>query len=107
VLCQPIISENWAGRTLQFYRSISPVLSLNNDPLIIRKSLIVLAKALSLEIVAEGIETEEQRRILEECGCSRFQGYLFGRPVPEEEFVARLALRAESDGEDGGKEEGV
>lgn len=63
-------------------------------------TIIVLAKALSLEIVAEGIETEEQRRILEECGCSRFQGYLFGRPVPEEEFLARLALRADVDGED-------
>lgn len=63
-------------------------------------TIIVLAKALSLEIVAEGVETEEQKRILEECGCTRFQGYLFGRPVPEEEFLARLSRSADVDVED-------
>jgi FOG: EAL domain len=54
-------------------------------------TIVVLARALSLEVVAEGVETAEQKKILEEMGCERFQGYLFGRPVPEEEFVVRLA----------------
>lgn len=54
-------------------------------------TIVVLARALSLGVVAEGVETAEQKKILEEVGCERFQGYLFGRPVPEEEFVVRLA----------------
>lgn len=54
-------------------------------------TIIVLAKALSLDVVAEGVETVEQKKILEEIGCRRFQGYRSGRPVPEEAFVSRLS----------------
>ncbi|MCU4677302.1 EAL domain-containing protein, partial [Catenovulum sp. 2E275] len=44
------------------------------------KSAIDLAKNLDLLPVAEGIETEEQFQMLIQLGCTRFQGYLFGKP---------------------------
>jgi diguanylate cyclase len=41
-----------------------------------------MCHALGLSVVAEGIETEAQRRILENQGCEAMQGYLLGRPMP-------------------------
>jgi len=55
----------------------------------IAKSIINLAKDLELQVIAEGIETEEQRNLLLELGCEIGQGYLFSKPVPPEELFAR------------------
>lgn len=52
----------------------------------IAQTVISLGSALHLDVLAEGVETEDQRKQLEEFGCHSFQGYLFGRPVPLEEF---------------------
>jgi diguanylate cyclase (GGDEF)-like protein len=48
------------------------------------RTVIALARDLSLELVAEGVETAEQREMLSDMGCAVYQGYLFGRPVPLE-----------------------
>jgi EAL domain-containing protein (putative c-di-GMP-specific phosphodiesterase class I) len=45
-------------------------------------SIIELARSLHLEVVAEGVETEEQHAVLGRPVCSHAQGYLFGRPQP-------------------------
>jgi EAL domain-containing protein (putative c-di-GMP-specific phosphodiesterase class I) len=45
-------------------------------------SIIGLSSGLELQVIAEGVETEEQREWLVEHGCRHFQGYLFGRPGP-------------------------
>ncbi len=58
---------------------------------IILKSVIDLADSLGMEVITEGVETEQQLRALSEMGCNHFQGYYFSRPVSVEEFEARFA----------------
>jgi diguanylate cyclase (GGDEF)-like protein/PAS domain S-box-containing protein len=58
--------------------------------LAIVQSIIALAKALNLETVAEGVETEQQRALLHEQGCAAMQGYLVARPMPAQEFARWL-----------------
>ena len=43
-----------------------------------------------MEVIAEGVETEAQRDFLEYNGCHAYQGYLFSKPVPIEEFDALI-----------------
>ena len=58
------------------------------DDRILAATIVTLGHSLGLTVVAEGVETEEQRHILLEQGCDLAQGYLFGPPVPAERFVA-------------------
>jgi EAL domain-containing protein (putative c-di-GMP-specific phosphodiesterase class I) len=53
----------------------------------IASSTIALAHQLRLEVVGEGVETEFQKRFLEEQGCDLLQGHLLGRPLPRDEFI--------------------
>jgi diguanylate cyclase (GGDEF)-like protein/PAS domain S-box-containing protein len=57
----------------------------------IARSVLYLGRELRLSVVAEGVETIEQRDFLATLGCSTFQGYLFSRPVPIEKFELLLA----------------
>ena len=54
-------------------------------------AVLTIAKAMGAKVVAEGVETEEQRDWLQEAGCDEFQGYLFSRPVPFAELQRLLA----------------
>lgn len=54
------------------------------------KTIVKMAQGLGLEVIAEGVETEEQRQLLKKIGCSYYQGYLFGKPIPMEAFKANL-----------------
>ena len=56
----------------------------------IAHTIIVLADLLGLAVIAEGVETAEHHRFLQEHGCPAFQGYLFGRPEPLEAFEERV-----------------
>ena len=53
-------------------------------------TIIAMAKSLDLDVIAEGVETEEQRNFLLNRGCIHYQGYLFSKPVPIEQFEAML-----------------
>jgi diguanylate cyclase (GGDEF)-like protein/PAS domain S-box-containing protein len=65
----------------------------SNDAAITR-AIIAMASSLGLEILAEGIETEAQRRYLTDLGCHRGQGYLFGRPMTAADLERHLARTA-------------
>lgn len=60
----------------------------------ITQAIVSLAKSLGLTVIAEGVETEEQRVFLAGQGCQPYQGFLFSRPLPLEAFEAFLRFNA-------------
>ncbi len=87
------------------YLSSIPIDALKIDISFIRKivrdkkvrnvvdSVIYLANKLGVKTVAEGVETQEQFKILADMGCDYFQGYYFYKPMPEEKFLKLLEKR--------------
>jgi len=67
---------------------LSFVRRIVEDPtsLALTRSSISLGHSLDLEVIAEGVETEEQLEILKGLGCDYAQGYLYSRPLPKDEF---------------------
>ncbi len=53
-----------------------------------------MGRALGIRVNAEGVENERQAQLLREEGCEEVQGFLFGRPMPADEFLALLAREA-------------
>lgn len=62
---------------------------LNGDVVIVQ-TIIAMSEALGLNVIAEGVETKEQLDFLEQHGCHSFQGYLFSKPIPIEQFETLL-----------------
>jgi diguanylate cyclase (GGDEF)-like protein/PAS domain S-box-containing protein len=65
-----------------FIRNLGPDTSEQT----LSEAIIVMAQKLGLQVIAEGIETEQQREILNNMGCDYGQGYFFSRPLPAEQF---------------------
>ncbi|TAN71831.1 MAG: EAL domain-containing protein [Methylobacter sp.] len=60
------------------------------------KTVIDMSRKLGIGVIAEGVETEQQFTCLKQLGCSAYQGYLFGKPMPVNEFeklASRLGIR--------------
>ncbi|WP_334224001.1 putative bifunctional diguanylate cyclase/phosphodiesterase [Thiosocius teredinicola] len=72
-----------------FTRNLGP----ENDSLALCEAIVVMAHKLGLRVIAEGIETAEQRRLLLAIGCDFGQGYLYGKPMPIDEFEKLVGNR--------------
>ena len=59
----------------------------SDDSYVLCESIIVMAHKLGIKVIAEGIETEAQKKALVAMGCDFGQGFLFSRPIPLEEFI--------------------
>ena len=75
--------------TLKIDRSFVIDMTLSAEGLALVSAIINLAHSLKLNVVAEGVETEEQARLLRVLNCDEMQGYLFSRPLPREIFEYR------------------
>ncbi len=62
----------------------------NNEDIAIVRSIIALAKSMGMRVIAEGVETLEQKEFLVENGCTNIQGYFYSRPINTEEMDYRL-----------------
>ncbi|MCL4410022.1 MAG: sensor domain-containing phosphodiesterase [Gammaproteobacteria bacterium] len=78
---------------LKIDRSFIAKIGVNPQDEAIIQAIIAMANTLQLDIIAEGIETDEQLNYLIENGCSEGQGYLLGRPVPADEFARTWLAR--------------
>ncbi len=69
------------------------IIAMADDPntMTLVSTIISLAHSLRLKVCAEGVETEEQAKVLRLLHCDEMQGYLISRPVPVEELIPRLA----------------
>ena len=67
-------------------RSFIEEVASNDSDLTIVKSMVELSHGLGKRVLAEGVETEEQLRLLRNIGCDAVQGYYISRPIPEEEL---------------------
>ncbi len=65
----------------------------DEDDVAIAKAVIALAKSLNLRIIAEGVETLEQKEFLIENGCKNIQGYFYAKPMPSDEMKEFLLTR--------------
>ena len=78
--------------TLKIDRSFIADGLTNRDGIAVSSAIIGLARNLRLDVIAEGVDDDEQLRFLAELGCTRVQGFLVSRPIPGSEvpkFIAR------------------
>lgn len=82
---------------LKIDRSFIKTTVVDPDSDAIVKAIIAMAKQLRLQVLAEGVETEEQRDFLRQYGCDLFQGFLYCAPLEESTFLGFLRQRGATD----------
>jgi diguanylate cyclase (GGDEF)-like protein/PAS domain S-box-containing protein len=80
--------------TLKIDQSFVRNAATDPDDATIVRTIIEMGRSLRLQVLAEGIETEEQRSFLRACGCQFGQGRLFGEPVSADEFLEMVLRQA-------------
>ena len=68
-------------------RSFVSQLTQSDHRRVLIQATVLVARALGIRTVAEGVETAEQAQLLEDLGCSMAQGFLFGRPMAADDFA--------------------
>jgi diguanylate cyclase (GGDEF)-like protein/PAS domain S-box-containing protein len=84
--------------TLKIDQSFVRDLAVDHDDAAIVRTIIQMAHSLKLEVVAEGVESQEQLDFLRREGCDYVQGHLFGDPVASDAFCKMLVAEAEGSG---------
>ncbi|MCL5292609.1 MAG: PAS domain S-box protein [Actinobacteria bacterium] len=82
--------KRFSINTLKIDRAFVRDVTTNQDSAAIATTIVVLAQNLKLNVIAEGVETEEQLAFLKKRHCNEMQGYLFSRPVLAEELTKLL-----------------
>ncbi len=80
-------------RRLKIDRSFVQGLPGDASDVGIANAIVQMGRALGLQVIAEGVETEAQRDFLAQAGCHEFQGFLFARPLRPDEFEQRVRPR--------------
>lgn len=80
--------KRFPANELKIDKGFVATLAHEGDDATIIGAIIALGQALGMRIVAEGVETPEQRTLLTQLGCDTLQGYLLGRPMPGEQLLA-------------------
>jgi EAL domain-containing protein (putative c-di-GMP-specific phosphodiesterase class I) len=75
---------------LKIDRSFVHDIVVDESDLAIVRTIITMAHTLNINVIAEGVETEEQKKLLLENGCKHYQGYLYGKPLPIDQFEVLL-----------------
>lgn len=83
--------------TLKIDRSFVQDALNNEEDAQIIKTILALGLSLKMEVIAEGVENEDQARLLHQLGCTQAQGYLYGRPMTAEQFNHWLSAREHAD----------
>ena len=76
--------------TLKIDKSFIDTVIEDKSTQVITESIVSMVKKLGYETVAEGVETEEQFEYLKKIECDNIQGFLLGKPMPEEELVSLM-----------------
>jgi diguanylate cyclase (GGDEF)-like protein len=85
--------KNFSIHTLKIDLSFVRDLMRDDHSDAIVRSIISLGSGMKLTLVAEGVETQEQANFLREAGCDVLQGYLIGKPVPQQQYLQWLSAR--------------
>ena len=83
--------QRYPLHTLKIDRSFVAGIQDNENAYRLVETIFILAQGLGMDIVAEGIETEEQRELLLQIGCKQAQGFLMSIPVAIEEIKQKIA----------------
>lgn len=75
---------------LKIDQSFVKEIAIDESKEAIVRTIIEMGRIIGMDVISEGVETEEQFRLLKKHGCHSFQGYLFGKPVPVDEFEGDL-----------------
>jgi len=80
---------------LKIDRSFVRDLETDTNDRAIAEAIVVMAHKLGLRTIAEGVETEQQKAILADVGCDYIQGYFYAKPMPVEEFLTFVQIKAQ------------
>jgi diguanylate cyclase (GGDEF)-like protein len=92
-----IYLRRFAFDKIKIDKSFLDSMEATGESAILVHSVVHLGRALGLEVTAEGVETEEQRRFLQAVGCHFLQGYLFSKPVSAEAIDEMFRAEAAAD----------